>query len=43
MTEVNEDAQTVHLANHLLTKGTDTVMRVVTTSRIADIVVAIMA
>ena len=42
MTEIDEDAQTVHLTDHLFTEGTHTVVGVAATGGVADIVVAVM-
>ena len=42
MTEIDEDTQTVHLTDHLFTEGTHTVVGVVATGGVADIVVAVM-
>ena len=43
VTHIDHDAQTVHLADDLTTKGTDTMMCLAATSRVADVIVAIVA
>ena len=43
MAQVNHDAQTVHLADDLATEGADAIVCLTAASRVADVVVAIMA
>ena len=43
MTQVHEDAEPVHLQYDLTTKVAQTIMFSIATSRVADVVVAIMA
>ena len=43
MAEVDHDAQAVHLADDLTTKGADTIMGMLATCAVADVVVAIVA
>ena len=43
VTEIDKDTQTVHLADDLFTESTHTVVGIISTGRVADIVVAVMA